>query len=76
MDFSVHFRDHFDYWTILGGYIDPEKFMVQNRGVHSKIVSDYRFMGKNIVIINGKEEQISERGYTKIIILSKSRGNM
>ena len=50
--------------------------MVQYRGVHNKIVLDYRFMGKNIVIINGKEEQISERGYTKIIILSKSRGNM
>ena len=42
---SDYFRDQFEYSTILGEYIDPEIFMVQFRGVHDKIMSDYRFMG-------------------------------
>ena len=48
--------------------------MVQYRGVHGKTVSDYRYMGNKDCNINGKVEQISERGYTKIMKLSKSRG--
>ena len=48
--------------------------MVQYRGVHNKTVSDYRFIGNKYSNINGKEEKIIERGYTKIMILSKSMG--
>ena len=48
--------------------------MVQYRGVHDKIILDYRFMGNKYCNVKGKEEQISERGYTKIMKLSQSRG--
>ena len=37
-------------------------------------MSDYSFMGNKYCNVNGKEEKIIERGYTKIMILSKSMG--
>ena len=57
-------------WYILGGYIDP--VMLQYRGVHNKITSDYRIMGNKCC--KGKEEDISEKGYPWNIKLSRSRG--
>ena len=46
--------------------------MVQYRGVHNKTLPENRFIGNNYYDINGK--QISERGYTRIMKLSKSTG--
>ena len=49
MFFSVYFNDRFEYWTVLGGFIDPKIFMVQYRGVYYEIMYDYGFMETNIV---------------------------
>ena len=45
--------------------------MVQYRSVHNKILSEYRFMGTNIVNVKKVNGNLC-KGYTKMIKLSKS----